>query len=294
MIRNPLLRIAYEHEANSLFHRSKLSHNFNVEQWYSCKLEDCPPDVADRFVKLDLDEGTSHFLDCSYDKSNWLFTQIWHSMVRSLASWWVSTTSINGWLGRGCMFIFSHAQFLKLVAKPISWQGSNLLDLGAGDGGVTEVMASFFTSVSATEASGPMRNRLLSRGYSVLGIDEWNKKDAYYEVISCLNLLDRCDTPNTILRDIRRCLRPDGLAIVALVLPYKPFVESGAEKVHPKERLAISGRSWEHQVTSFINVVAPENGFEVLRFTRLPYLCEGDLSVPFYHLIDAVFVLKPS
>ncbi|XP_071824719.1 protein-L-histidine N-pros-methyltransferase-like [Apostichopus japonicus] len=293
MIRNPMLRIAYEHEVNTLFHRSKLCNNFNIEQWYSCKLEDCPPDVSAKFIQLDLDGGTSSFLDQSYQKSDWLITQLWHSVVKSLTSWFVSTTSINGWLGRGAMFIFSHAQFEQLISKPKSWQGDKLLDLGAGDGRVTDIMASFFTSISATEASGPMRTRLLSKGYSVLGIDEWNQEDDKYDVISCLNLLDRCDCPNTILKDIRRCLKPEGLAIAALVLPYKPFVESGAAKIHPKERLSISGRTWENQVTSFIQVVAPENGFEVVRFTRLPYLCEGDLSVPFYHLIDAVFVLKP-
>ncbi|KAJ8042422.1 Methyltransferase-like protein 9 [Holothuria leucospilota] len=294
MIRNPLLRVAYEHEVNTLFHRDQLALNFDISKWYDCNLEKCPPDVASKFLKFDLDGGTSEFLDKSYEKSNWLFTQVWHSVVRSLTAWFVSTTSINGWLGRGCMFVFSETQFLHLIEKPDTWKGDLLLDLGAGDGTITDVMAPFFTTVSATEVSRPMINRLSSKGYRVLNIDEWSHTGSTYDVISCLNLLDRCEKPNTILKDMRRCLKPSGLAIVALVLPYRPFVESRSAKLQPNETLPITGRTWEQQVTSFICTVAPESGFEVVRFSRLPYLCEGDLSVPFYYLTDAVFVLKPA
>ena len=33
---------------------------------------------------------------------------------------------------------------------------------------------------------------------------------------------------------------------------------------------------------------------QVVRWSRLPYLCEGDLEQAFYWLSDAVFVLKPT
>ena len=47
-----------------------------------------------------------------------------------------------------------------------------------------------------------------------------------YDVISCLNLLDRCDKPLKVLSDIRSALRPHtGRAIVAVVLPFRPHVE---------------------------------------------------------------------
>lgn len=52
--------------------------------------------------------------------------------------------------------------------------------------------------------------------------------DFKFDVISCLNLLDRCDKPLTLLRDIKQTLCPvTGRLIVAVVLPFKPCVESG-------------------------------------------------------------------
>ena len=59
-----------------------------------------------------------------------------------------------------------------------------------------------------------------------LGIYAWHSNGRHYDVISCLNLLDRCDKPLTLLRHVRESLRPgSGRAVVAMVLPYKPYVE---------------------------------------------------------------------
>jgi 16S rRNA A1518/A1519 N6-dimethyltransferase RsmA/KsgA/DIM1 with predicted DNA glycosylase/AP lyase activity len=65
-------------------------------------------------------------------------------------------------LGRGSMFVFSSEQFLKLVPKP----SGRLLDLGAGDGRVTEIMAPHFTEVMVTEVSPTMRRQLTLKGFS--------------------------------------------------------------------------------------------------------------------------------
>lgn len=62
----------------------------------------------------------------------------------------------------------------------------------------------------------------------VLGINEWQNTGFQYDVISCLNLLDRCDQPLTLLKDIRSVLEPtQGRVILALVLPFHPYVENG-------------------------------------------------------------------
>lgn len=62
----------------------------------------------------------------------------------------------------------------------------------------------------------------------VLSIDEWHQNGFKYDVISCLNLLDRCDDPLLLLRDIRRSLVPlTGRLILAVVLPFQPYVEVG-------------------------------------------------------------------
>lgn len=46
------------------------------------------------------------------------------------------------------------------------------------------------------------------------------------DLISCLNVLDRCAEPHQILSDIYRVLSPHGRAIIALVLPYSHYVET--------------------------------------------------------------------
>lgn len=46
------------------------------------------------------------------------------------------------------------------------------------------------------------------------------------QLISCLNVLDRCADPHQIMTDIYETLAPNGRAIVALVLPYSHYVES--------------------------------------------------------------------
>lgn len=62
--------------------------------------------------------------------------------------------------------------------------------------------------------------------FSLLEIDEWQKTGFQYDIISCLNLLDRCDEPLELLRDIKKALVPrTGRLILAVVLPFQPYVE---------------------------------------------------------------------
>lgn len=46
------------------------------------------------------------------------------------------------------------------------------------------------------------------------------------DLISCLNVLDRCADPHQILCDIHRALSPNGRVVIALVLPYSHYVET--------------------------------------------------------------------
>ncbi|GFT86860.1 methyltransferase-like protein 9, partial [Nephila pilipes] len=105
-----------------------------------------------------------------------------------------------------------------------------MLDLGAGDGKVTEVMARHFRNTYTTEVSGVMRRVLASKKFGLLDVDKWANADEgprYFDLISCLNLLDRCDRPITLLQQIRNKLNPDtGILILAVVLPFNQYVES--------------------------------------------------------------------
>lgn len=67
-----------------------------VFQWYHCDLRHVPKDLAERFVQLEADEDTLVFLQQAEDKSEWVLTQIWHSVAKALLGWFMTQTSING------------------------------------------------------------------------------------------------------------------------------------------------------------------------------------------------------
>jgi hypothetical protein len=115
---------------------------------------------------------------------------------------------------------------------------------------------------------------------------------------SCLNVLDRADAPLTLLRQMRQLLAPEGRLLLAVVLPFCCFVESGTTKRSPREGLSMEGgtcregASFEEAVAVFVSQVAEPCGFSVVSISRVPYLCSGDFRQAFYVLDDAVFVLK--
>ena len=66
------------------------------------------------------------------------------------------------------MFVFGIEQFRSLINFDQVYGGhkmNNLLDLGSGDGAVTEKMGFFFHNVYATEMSYTMQWRLGQKGY---------------------------------------------------------------------------------------------------------------------------------
>ena len=64
--------------------------------------------------------------------------------------------------------------------------------------------------------------------FRILEVGNWSDGDITFDVISCLNVLDRCSQPITLLHSMLRVLRPvTGRVMVAVVIPFSPFVEIG-------------------------------------------------------------------
>lgn len=124
----------------------------------------------------------------------------------------------------------------------------------------------------------------------MLPIDQWSR-DHKYDLISCLNLLDRCDNPRSILEEAKKALQTDGLLLVALVLPFKPFIEARNSR-EPNQLLNIEGSTFIEQVDSFAQLMHNSYGFELQAWSRVPYLCQGDLLHSVYYLDDALFLFK--
>nr|XP_012230521.1 PREDICTED: uncharacterized protein LOC105676884 isoform X3 [Linepithema humile] len=127
----------------------------------------------------------------------------------------------------------------------------------------------------------------------VLNVERWHLEAGPFNVILCLNLLDRCDRPNTLLRLLRNSLAPGGRLVVALVLPFSPYVEVGERGNHkPSEYLPVRGSGLEAQIAGLIDRVFTPLGLRCLVWSKLPYLCEGDLGQSYYFLDDVIFVLE--
>ncbi len=95
-----------------------------------------------------------------------------------------------------------------------------------------------------------------------------------------------------MLRQITDNLRPGGLLIIALVLPYEPFVENHSRQSEPLEELPLDNGCWEMGVSSLWERVLSPLGYTPLAISRLPYFCEGDMSTDYYMLADCIFILR--
>jgi SAM-dependent methyltransferase len=121
--------------------------------------------------------------------------------------------------------------------------------------------------------------------------DEWLCSQRF-DVIACLNVLDRCSKPVTLLQQIKQLLKPNGLVFVAVVLPFNPYVEQGTRVMDPEEELDIEGDEWEECVNNFVTNVIRPNGFTIWKLSRVPYVSEGDHFYSNFVLHNALFVLQ--
>lgn len=275
-------------------------HAYDKTRWYTIDKSLIREDILRMWVPLGSgphhdqpDKSAENFLDRSMERSDSLPLQAWHSLARSALSWFISQTSVNGLLGRGSMHVFSGEQFKKLMeSSGFIGPWNSVIDLGAGDGATTVHVAHLFDKVYATDISAPMRWALAKRKFKVLDIEKWQQTGPF-NVILCLNLLDRCDRPNTLLRQLRSSLSPGGRLIVALVLPFSPYVEVGERDDHkPSEYLPIKGSGLEGQIAGLVDRVFGPVGLKCLAWSKLPYLCEGDMGQAYYFLDDVIFVLE--
>lgn len=201
----------------------------------------------------------------------------------------ISATSRNALLNRGIMFVASS----DLFAEMLNYSGKydSVLDIGAGCGDVTIKFSHLFQQVYVTETSPTMRQRLQAKGFVTLDVDSWINRS--YNVISCLNVLDRCHEPMKLLQDIYNCLSSfGGTVLIALVLPYNGSVEEGQIWQPQRDPLPIKGISFEDQLSSFIVDILEPLGFELNLATKVPYLCTGDLHSKYYSLSDCLLSLN--
>jgi hypothetical protein len=114
--------------------------------------------------------------------------------------------------------------------------------------------------------------------------------DQPFQVISLLNVLDRCLYPTSLLSRCRTLLADGGKLIVALPLPLSPHVHVGPRTLDQEDPLPSDEDSWEASLSALVERVLQPAGWTVERFARAPYLCRGDRHTPVRVLDDVVLV----
>lgn len=196
---------------------------------------------------------------------------------------WLSDYDVNGLLDMYPMYLLGTPSWQTLLQRP---SGGSLLDVGAGDGGLTQHLGPLFDRVTTTEASWAMAKRLRRRGYDCIRGDIGETPlETTFDCVTCLNVLDRTPYPLRLLRALGKTCRAGGQLVLATPLPLRAFYYRGPQTLTPPERLFAPGPSWERaavQLVAAIQEVLPR--FDLRRWSYAPYLSWGDADRTLYTL----------
>ena len=254
---------------------------------YDADVAALSPRVRERFIQLARDEETDAFLAAAVaGRHSW-----WKTKLHQLLRQFMSDYDVNCMLAMYPLFVASTEQWRTLLG---SERVPRLLDVGAGSGNVTRLLQPFAEHVVTTELSQRMAARLRHSGLECHEVDlaEQGLAGPGFDLISCLNVLDRTSLPRRLLQRLRGLLVPGGRLVLALALPYEPFFFSGASTPAPLERLACSEPNWEAAVSTLVERELEPLGLSLLSVSRTPYLSFGDADRGLYQLDDALVVLQ--
>jgi SAM-dependent methyltransferase len=256
---------------------------------YDADVAALSPRLRACFIELEPDAATDAFLAAAArGRHSWLRTRL-HRMLR----FFVSDFDANGMLDMYPLHVASSEQWRALLGEQ---RAKRLLDVGAGYGGVTRTLLPFAEHTVATELSAPMARSVQRMGVPCHRVDitEQDVPGAPFDLVSCLNVLDRTARPRRMLRRLVELLEPGGRLLLALVLPYRPFYYLGSDTPEPLERLACAAPTWELAVSQLVEHELEPLGLRVLTLARAPYLSFGDTARSLYQLDDALLVLEKS
>ena len=256
---------------------------------YECDQSLLPDRLAAAFTPLHCDEDTRRWIEDSQQRPHGALAMGAWKLLRSF----MSDFDANGVLGTHDMFVLSTAQWRTILDATTPLR---VLDIGAGDGAVTETLSSLADSITTTETSAPMARRLRRRGWvchEVDLIDTSIPNDEKYDRVLVLNVIDRTDRPLTLLERARDLVAEGGSLTVCAPLPLQPHVQLGADRKQPSESLPAAADSWELAASDLATFALEPIGLRVTKLARAPYLCRGSGKHPVAELDLAIFVCEP-
>jgi SAM-dependent methyltransferase len=206
----------------------------------------------------------------------------------------MSDFDANGLLGMYPMHLLGTEQWRALLP----WaEGARHLDVGAGSGDVTRTLRPLTSETVTTETSRVMARNLRRQGFRCFESDlaRTSVPEPPYGLITCLNVIDRCARPVTLLERLARALSPGGTLVIATPFPFDPFVYDGSRSLSQDEKLDIDAagpQAWERSVSKLAAHVRARLGLSVEALSRVPYLCQGDADKALYVLDDALLVCR--
>ena len=254
---------------------------------YAADVAALSPRLGERFVPLARDAGTSAFLaEAERGRHRWLKTRL-HRVLRQF----MSDFDANGLLDMYPLFLASTEHWRKLLGQQ---RVRRWLDVGAGSGKVTRTLLPLAEHLVATELSAPMARHLRKAGIECqqLDLEEHELPGPRFDLVSCLNVLDRTARPRRMLKRLLELLEPGGRLLIALALPYQPFYYVGASTPDPLEKLSCTEPTWERAVNTLVERELEPLGLELISLSRAPYLSFGDTQRGLYELDDAILVLE--
>ncbi|MFT5354293.1 MAG: SAM-dependent methyltransferase [Polyangiales bacterium] len=265
---------------------------------YECDVDAFPPALRALWHPLDMDPSTRSWIDDAVSRPHGRAAMAALAIARSV----MSDYDANGLVGAHDMRVLGTDQARRLLAAAGVKEGGSLLDVGAGEGQVTDELAPLFSRVMTTELSTGMARRLRGRGYECHTIDLAEERlpraaeAEGFDCIALLNVIDRTSHPYRLVERLRSLLRPGGVLLCTVPLPLKPHVHVGPVTVDPEEILPTprgKGRArFEDSMSSLAEIFFPACGLEAALLSRVPYLCRGDRKKPVIALDDAVFVCR--
>jgi len=254
---------------------------------YDCDREKLGPALAARFLPLSCDEETERWVATWQPRPHGVFTT---TLMRLLGRF-ATSYDVHGLLRAYPMHLLSERAWGELLGGRVR----ALLDVGAGAGYVTERASGFCEELCCTETSHALQKRLRERGLTIYPVDlTVQPLEREFDVISCLNVLDRTAEPLTLLRSLVGHLRSEGRLIVSIPLPPSPHVHVKGGTVAQRERLPSVASDWETAARELSERLFPAAGLEVLRLARTPYLSRGDRAASLYVLDAAIWLLRVS
>lgn len=265
---------------------------------YACNVDAFSPALRPLWHPLDMDESTRSWIDDAVTRPHGRAAMAALAIARSV----MSDYDANGLVGAHDMRVLGTAQARRILTAVGVEEGGSLLDVGAGEGQVTDELAPLFSRVTTTELSTGMARRLRARGYECHTIDLAEERlpgaavAEGFDCIALLNVIDRTSRPYRLVERLRTLLRPGGVLLCTVPLPLKPHVHVGPVTVEPEEVLPTphgkGGTNFEDCMSVLAELFFPACGLEPALLSRVPYLCRGDRKKPVIALDDAVFVCR--